>query len=402
MRKCQRKILSRLDGGRGGDEVESLRSDPREVDLSKLSMIQGDDEAGSLRGDARERAKDNPLSTSAAYLKFYSLDKIVKYLRNDVILVYSIMLQWIFKNLLPTGIRSRPYLDSCTIDEVQQMCRTVENNVDLSCLQQKLLRLFQTLYELEQMPDMNYYEFKSKLLLNDQFGFYLEKRRSKSPLINGDGTFLTGGSVTCGQLVAIYPGTIYRRYRDPLFFQSIKNRFLLSRKDQIVLDGNDRGLSKSIFLSCYARDGSLYGDATWLLWNKLNRRTKKYPYIRNPLTLGHYINHFPKNSLPNVTYFEFDFEFLQNYPQLYRYAPHVYYNSNEIENILCMPSTVLISLRNIEENEELYSCYMNIPQSVHMEYRNCTLYKQLDEKSKSSFILTQQLLVDIILSFKPI
>ncbi|CAF1543410.1 unnamed protein product, partial [Didymodactylos carnosus] len=34
-----------------------------------------------------------------------------------------------------------------------------------------------------------------------------------------------------------------------------------------------------------------------------------------------------------------------------------------------------------------------ISQSIDMEYRNCPLYEQLDEKSKSSFILTQQLLV---------
>ncbi|CAF0991078.1 unnamed protein product [Didymodactylos carnosus] len=48
MRKCQRKFLLRVDGGRGGDEAESLRGDPREVHLSKLGEVRGDEEAESL------------------------------------------------------------------------------------------------------------------------------------------------------------------------------------------------------------------------------------------------------------------------------------------------------------------------------------------------------------------
>ncbi|CAF0928869.1 unnamed protein product [Didymodactylos carnosus] len=43
-----------------------------------------------------------------------------------------------------------------------------------------------------------------------------------------------------------------------------------------------------------------------------------------------------------------------------------------------------------------------IPQNIDMRYQNCPMYIELDEKSKSSFMSTQQLLEDIILLLKPI
>jgi hypothetical protein len=81
---------------------------------------------------------------------------------------------------------------------------------------------------------------------------------------------------------------------------------------------------------------------------------------KNPLTLGHYINHFPLNVLPNVTYYEFDFYFKENENDLYRFVPNVRYA--DLDNEKGMPSAVLISLRPIKQGEELFSCYLNVIQ----------------------------------------
>jgi len=244
------------------------------------------------------------------------------------------MLKYLF------GHRSS-YLNVETIDKVQSLCRSIENEIDRNKLHQEFLELF---HRLLNSPGNK----SPRNILKTQLNFSLNKGLSQT---HSQGVFLDSGQIEhAGQLVAIYPGTIYRRHVDPLLLPSIRNTFLLARKDNLIIDGRDRGLSRSIYHSCYARY-PLY-DITWL--------SKDIYLHKNPLTLGHYINHFPSNGLPNVTYYEFDFDFNQNEYDLYRFVPNVRYA--DIEDEKGMPSTVLISLRPIKQGEELFSCYLNVIQ----------------------------------------
>jgi len=246
------------------------------------------------------------------------------------------MLKYLF------GHRSS-YLDVQTIDKVQSLCRSIENQIDKTNLHQQFLQLFSRL--------LNDQSNKSpRNILQEELNFSLNKGLSET---HAQGVFLDYGQITnAGQLVAIYPGTIYRRHFDPLLLPSIRNTFLLSRKDDFIIDGRDRGLSRSIYLSCHARY-PLY-DTTWLL--------KDIYMHKNPLTLGHYINHFPSNGLPNVTYYEFDFHFNENQYDFYRFVPNVRYADIDDNDENGMPSAVLISLRPIKQGEELFSCYLNVIQ----------------------------------------
>jgi len=246
------------------------------------------------------------------------------------------MLKYLF------GHRSS-YLDGQTIDKVQSLCRSIENQIDKNNLHQQFLQLFSNL--------LNFQSTKSpRNILQDQLNFSLNKGPSQT---HAEGVFLDYGQINnAGQLVAIYPGTIYHRHFDPLLLPSIRNTFLLARKDDLIIDGRDRGLSRSIYLSCHARY-PLY-DTTWLL--------KDIFMHKNPLTLGHYINHFPSNGLPNVTYYEFDFHFNEKDYDFYRFVPNVRYADVDDDDENGMPSAVLISLRPIKQGEELFSCYLNVIQ----------------------------------------
>ena len=247
------------------------------------------------------------------------------------------MLKYLF------GHRSS-YLDIQTIDKVQLLCRSIENQIDKKKIHEQFCHLFSRL--------LNKSSSKSpRDILREEFHFSLNKSLSQT---HSQGIFLDYGQIKkAGELVAIYPGTIYRRDYEPLLLPSIRNTFLLARKDHLVVDGRDKGLSRSIYLSCHSRY-PLY-DATWL--------SKDISTHENPLALGHYINHFPSNGLPNVTYYEFDFNFQENERDYYRFVPNVRYAElDEDEEDKGMPSTILISLRPIEQGEELFSCYLNVIQ----------------------------------------
>lgn len=244
------------------------------------------------------------------------------------------MLKYLF------GHRSS-YIDVETIEKVQSLCRSIENEIDRKKLHEQFIRLFDRLLNSQSNKS-------ARKIFQEEFNFSLNKGLSQA---HAEGVFLDYGQINkAGQLVAIYPGTIYRRNIDPLLLPSIRNTFLLARKDNLIIDGRDRGLSRSIYLSCYARF-PLY-DTTWL--------SKNISLHKNPLTLGHYINHFPSHGLPNVTYYEFDFNFNDNQNDLYRFVPNVRYADMEEEEEKGMPSAVLISLRPIKQGEELFSCYLNV------------------------------------------
>ena len=243
------------------------------------------------------------------------------------------MLKYIF------GHRSN-YLNIKTIDEVQSLCRSVEKQINQVEFHEKLVQLFLHLSNrsINETP---------KDILRQDWNFSLRKDLSQT---HDQGVFLDYGRISAaGKIVAIYPGTIYHRTYDPLLLPSIRNQFLLARKDDFVIDGRDRGLSRSIYLSCHSRSPRY--DKTWL--------SHDIYLHQNPLTLGHYVNHFPQDTLPNVTYYEFDFAFHGKDSNLERFIPHVRYADIDDQD-QSMPSTILVSLRPIEKDEELFSCYLNL------------------------------------------
>ncbi|CAF1643572.1 unnamed protein product, partial [Adineta ricciae] len=98
------------------------------------------------------------------------------------------------------------YLNIETIDKVQSLCRSVENQIDRTKLNQEFLHLFHCLLN----PSTNQ---SPRQILQDQFKFSLNKGRSQT---HAQGVFLDYCQIEGpGQLVAIYPGTIYRRNHDP-------------------------------------------------------------------------------------------------------------------------------------------------------------------------------------------
>lgn len=157
-------------------------------------------------------------------------------------------------------------------------------------------------------------------------------------------------------LLALYPGTLYLP-SDPLFFASIKNPYILRCEDGLLVDGNDRGLSKSIFKSCAARDRFGWEmpccDKSWLTATPVN-----------PLNVGQYVNNEDGGvHKHNVIYQEVRLPLptsaQQGFPlQFWRFLPNVWYNpSNNAVGLRLVP---LVAIRDIEEGEELFSSYFTI------------------------------------------
>ena len=62
----------------------------------------------------------------------------------------------------------------------------------------------------------------------------------------GRGVFVTDGVVCRGQIVALYPGTLYYP-GERVLIQSIRHPFILCCSDGVMVDGRNTGLSRSIY-----------------------------------------------------------------------------------------------------------------------------------------------------------
>ncbi|KAB5543344.1 hypothetical protein PHYPO_G00077990 [Pangasianodon hypophthalmus] len=177
-------------------------------------------------------------------------------------------------------------------------------------------------------------------------GFCVEKMASSLPDA-GVGVFIAQGQVSKGVPVAMYPGTIYQA-DEPILFQSIRNPFVFRCIDGVLIDGNDKGLSKLVFQSCSGRDrlGPFrLSDSSWLT-----------PRPENPLAVGQYVNNCSNEKPANVCYQEFDVP--EDFPiELRQYLPNVNYRPSTQRRLRCV---VLVSLREINRGEELFSNYYTI------------------------------------------
>ncbi|XP_028661252.2 SET domain-containing protein 9 [Erpetoichthys calabaricus] len=188
----------------------------------------------------------------------------------------------------------------------------------------------------------------SEVMLNT-LGFCIDRAPSSLPTA-GTGVFVTKGSVPKGAMVSMYPGTVYQPY-EPVFFQSLYNPFIFRCIDGILIDGNDKGISKTIFRSCLRRDRLgpfLFGDETWLT-----------EQLKNPLAVGQYVNNCTNEKAANVCYQEFDVP--ADFPvELRQYMPNVNYSVDSLRTLRCV---VLVALRDITQGEELFSNYYTVVHS---------------------------------------
>nr|XP_046264457.1 SET domain-containing protein 9 [Scatophagus argus] len=177
-------------------------------------------------------------------------------------------------------------------------------------------------------------------------GFCIDRKPSTLPFA-GTGVFVTKGFVPKGATVAMYPGTVYQAY-EPILLQSIRNPFVFRCIDGVLIDGNDKGISKMVFRSCSGRDRIgpfMMSDTSWLTDNP-----------QNPLAVGQYVNNCSNEWPANVCYQEYDVP--DKFPiELRQYLPNVHYSHDTQRPLRCV---VLVSLRDIAAGEELFSNYYTI------------------------------------------
>uniref|UniRef100_A0A8D0HEF5 SET domain containing 9 n=1 Tax=Sphenodon punctatus TaxID=8508 RepID=A0A8D0HEF5_SPHPU len=205
-----------------------------------------------------------------------------------------------------------------------------------------LLGKSKTISDLHQ----NQTTFNPEEVLFSTLGFSITRERS-SLISAGMGIFVTKGCVPEGAVVSMYPGTVYQKY-EPVFFQSIGNPFIFRCIDGVLIDGNDKGLSKVVYTSCSKRDqlGPLkMSDISWLT-----------SAVQNPLAVGQYVNNCSSDKAANVCYQEFDVP--ECFPiELQQYLPNIRYRHDIQSHLRCV---VLVALRDIKQGEELFSNYYTI------------------------------------------
>ncbi|XP_073347298.1 SET domain-containing protein 9 [Pagrus major] len=177
-------------------------------------------------------------------------------------------------------------------------------------------------------------------------GFCIDRKPSTLPFA-GTGVFVTKGFVPKGATVAMYPGTIYQA-NEPILLQSIRNPFVFRCIDGVLVDGNDKSISRMVFRSCSGRDRLgpfMMSDTSWLTDSP-----------QNPLAVGQYVNNCSNERPANVCYQEYDV--LDTFPiELRQYLPNVNYSLDTQRPLRCV---VLVSLRDITAGEELFSNYYTI------------------------------------------
>ncbi|XP_067928925.1 SET domain-containing protein 9-like [Watersipora subatra] len=184
----------------------------------------------------------------------------------------------------------------------------------------------------------------------ETLGFTISRCRS-TIIEAGTGVRVTKGVIPKNHLVALYPGLIYQ-VGEPILLQSLANKFIFRCQDGVLLDGNDRALSKHLFRSCAGRDivgAHLMCDISWLTDHPINM-----------LNVGQYINNHTEEMPANVEYHELDLEL--EFPARYlKYIPNIEYSWNHQENIPRTRRIILLrSLREINTGEELFSTYFRL------------------------------------------
>ncbi|XP_070535834.1 SET domain-containing protein 9-like [Ptychodera flava] len=243
---------------------------------------------------------------------------------------------WIALNLKDRSIRAVPTGSSDKIITDQ----TVEET---------LLKLFAALNKIPQNgTGLN--SATSLDVMMKVMGFKVERATSQ---VGGTGVYVTDGMVPKGTVLAMYPGAIYFPY-EPILLQSISNPFIFRCIDGILIDGNDKRLSKVVYRSCSKRDRLgpyMTCDVSWLT-----------SHLDNPIALGQYVNNHSKKFGANVAYQEYNVT--EDFPlHLMKYIPNVRYSPPSIHEgseSRVIRTVVLVSTRDIKAGEEVFSTYFTM------------------------------------------
>ncbi|XP_075344427.1 SET domain-containing protein 9 isoform X3 [Mycteria americana] len=204
---------------------------------------------------------------------------------------------------------------------------------EIKCKYLELLTLEQKQSNVNSWNHQSQHVFSPEEVLFNTLGFSITRDRS-SLVSAGTGVFVT-------------KGTVYRKH-EPIFFQSLGNPFIFRCIDGVLIDGNDKGISRSVYRSCSRRDqlGPFQmSDESWLT-----------AALQNPLAVGQYVNNCSHEKAANVCYQEFDVP--GYFPvELKQYLPNIVYSHDIESHLRCV---VLVTLRDIKQGEELFSNYYTV------------------------------------------
>ncbi|XP_059172588.1 SET domain-containing protein 9-like [Physella acuta] len=247
---------------------------------------------------------------------------------------------WLILNMKDRSVRSVSESESEVISE----------SLFISYLYGFLTKLHQ---QLNNGAEMEKYMTGLKVM-KEITGFTVE-RAPTSLSSGGQGVKVTSGTIQPCTITSLYPGLIYEPH-EPILFQSIGNSFIFRCADGVLLDGNDKGLSKYLYRSCRGRDSCWplpACDDSWLTEHTIC-----------PLNVGQYVNNHNKQYPANVAYQEFNIP--EDFPaHLRQYLPN-----NHSASCLSVPEgtqrllrvVALVSLKEIKCGEELFSSYFTVVQ----------------------------------------
>jgi len=228
----------------------------------------------------------------------------------------------------------------------------------------------------------------------DHFGYTLDIKPSGIPHKDaGQGLFLSG-EANVGAVLAIYPGVIY----SPAYYRYIPgypridacNNYLVTRYDGTIIDAKPWSLggeTRDLWDGSYLVDHNAVppkgsdnnSDRVWRMLSKPLEKNMRENFgevleRRNPLAFGHFANHPPKGSSPNVMICPYDFPLSEKNMRVY--IPNItfggeepikmkrfgsfYFKSGSSDNqagdSLVLKTLVLVSTRSIRD-EELFLNY---------------------------------------------
>ena len=285
--------------------------------------------------------------------------------------------------VIPESVQLNAELEgSFSSKEIERCLKQMLNKFDYPC---KCVKTALIIFGRDTNCRMKLFEEcgrKNRENLLEYFGFELEIKSSAMPGA-GKGVFLKRGKILRGQVVALYPGTIYMPYQ-PILLPSIKNPYVFRCSDGVFIDGNYRGLSAMIYKSIHGRDriGSQIPicDISWLnlpliidekLENNRNTEYNSLDLVINPLNIGQIVNNanpkIPGHSANlayqevNLTIGEIENDSSAEY-KLLGLLPNAYYkndtfNAQERLTIRVVP---LVATTNINEGEELLATYFTL------------------------------------------
>ncbi|XP_052144257.1 uncharacterized protein LOC127763560 [Oryza glaberrima] len=181
----------------------------------------------------------------------------------------------------------------------------------------------------------------------DHFQYTLDIRPSQIPHKDaGQGLFLSG-ETNAGAVLAIYPGVVY----SPAYYRYIPgypkidacNNYLITRYDGTIIDakpwqlgGDSREIWDGSDLVDYnavpSKSQESNSDRAWRMLSKPLKKghTENFGEVlerRNPLAFGHFANHPPKGSTPNVMICPYDFPLTEKDMRVY--IPNITFGGEE-------------------------------------------------------------------------